>query len=123
MLFGRDTDAREVDFVVLQDKKPIFAVEVKTGEILRSEEHCRCFCVVFGRSSVRVLRAVDRASRLRWTAKGAPHVASTSERIGTAAEAQEGPRFVPAARLSPVTVAVRVVEVEAWIVHACPLFD
>lgn len=28
----RDTDKREVDFVVLQDKKPIFAVEVKTGD-------------------------------------------------------------------------------------------
>jgi predicted AAA+ superfamily ATPase len=30
--FLRDTDAREVDFVVIQDKKPLFAVEVKTGE-------------------------------------------------------------------------------------------
>jgi predicted AAA+ superfamily ATPase len=30
--FLRDTDAREVDFVVLQDRKPLFAVEVKTGE-------------------------------------------------------------------------------------------
>jgi uncharacterized protein len=30
--FLRDTDAREVDFVVLRDKKPLFAVEVKTGE-------------------------------------------------------------------------------------------
>ena len=28
----RDTDKREVDFVVLQDKRPLFAVEVKTGE-------------------------------------------------------------------------------------------
>lgn len=28
----RDTDKREIDFVVLKDKKPIFAVEVKTGE-------------------------------------------------------------------------------------------
>jgi len=28
----RDTDGREVDFVVLKDKKPIFAVECKTGE-------------------------------------------------------------------------------------------
>jgi hypothetical protein len=30
--FLRDTDAREVDFVVLEDRKPLFAVEVKTGE-------------------------------------------------------------------------------------------
>lgn len=30
--FIRDTDKREVDFVVLQDKKPLFAVECKTGE-------------------------------------------------------------------------------------------
>jgi len=30
--FLRDTDAREVDFVVLQDRKPLFAVEVKTAE-------------------------------------------------------------------------------------------
>lgn len=28
----RDTDGREIDFVVLQNKKPIFAVECKTGE-------------------------------------------------------------------------------------------
>lgn len=28
----RDTDGREIDFVVLQDKKPIFAVECKSGE-------------------------------------------------------------------------------------------
>ena len=30
--FIRDTDKREVDFVVLKDKKPIFAVECKAGE-------------------------------------------------------------------------------------------
>ncbi|NUM87652.1 MAG: ATP-binding protein [Bdellovibrionales bacterium] len=30
--FLRDVDKREVDFVVLQDKKPLFAVECKTGE-------------------------------------------------------------------------------------------
>jgi len=30
--FLRDTDGREVDFVVLQGRKPLFAVEVKTGE-------------------------------------------------------------------------------------------
>lgn len=30
--FLRDTDKREVDFVVLKDRKPIFAVECKTGE-------------------------------------------------------------------------------------------
>lgn len=30
--FIRDTDGREIDFVVLQDKKPLFAVECKTGE-------------------------------------------------------------------------------------------
>lgn len=28
----RDTDKREVDFVVLQNRKPVFAVECKTGE-------------------------------------------------------------------------------------------
>ncbi len=30
--FIRDTDRREVDFVVIQDKKPVFAVECKLGE-------------------------------------------------------------------------------------------
>ncbi len=30
--FLRDTDKREVDFVVLRDGKPEFAVECKTGE-------------------------------------------------------------------------------------------
>lgn len=30
--FLRDTDKREVDFVVLKQKKPLFAVECKTGE-------------------------------------------------------------------------------------------
>jgi uncharacterized protein len=30
--FLRDTDKREVDFVVLKNKKPVFAVECKTGE-------------------------------------------------------------------------------------------
>ena len=28
----RDTDKREVDFVVLRERKPIFAVECKSGE-------------------------------------------------------------------------------------------
>lgn len=32
MRFIRDTDRREVDFVVIQDRKPIFAVECKSGE-------------------------------------------------------------------------------------------
>ena len=30
--FLRDTDKREVDFVVLKDKKPMFAVECKGGD-------------------------------------------------------------------------------------------
>ena len=30
--FLRDTDGREVDFVVLRNRQPLFAVEVKTGE-------------------------------------------------------------------------------------------
>ena len=30
--FIRDTDRREVDFVVLRDKQPLFAVECKSGE-------------------------------------------------------------------------------------------
>lgn len=34
--FLRDTDGREIDFVVLKDKKPEFAVECKTGERLLS---------------------------------------------------------------------------------------
>lgn len=33
----RDVDKREVDFVVLQDKKPLFAVECKTGEKMTSQ--------------------------------------------------------------------------------------
>jgi hypothetical protein len=28
----RDTDRREVDFVVLRDRKPLFAVECKSGD-------------------------------------------------------------------------------------------
>lgn len=42
--FLRDIDKREVDFVVLQKKKPIFAVECKTGERSVSE-HLRYFKV------------------------------------------------------------------------------
>ena len=30
--FIRDTDKRAIDFVILQDKKPLFAVECKPGE-------------------------------------------------------------------------------------------
>ena len=30
--FMRDVDLREIDFVVLQNKKPLFAVDCKTGE-------------------------------------------------------------------------------------------
>ena len=30
--FLRDTDKREIDFVVLKDKKPLFAVECKSDE-------------------------------------------------------------------------------------------
>jgi hypothetical protein len=30
--FLRDADAREVDLVVLENRQPLFAVEVKTGE-------------------------------------------------------------------------------------------
>ncbi len=30
--FLRDTDRREVDFVVLRDRKPVFAVECRSGE-------------------------------------------------------------------------------------------
>ena len=30
--FLRDTDRREVDFVVIHDNEPLFAVECKTGE-------------------------------------------------------------------------------------------
>jgi uncharacterized protein len=32
LCYLRDTDGREIDFVVLQNKKPIFAVECKSGE-------------------------------------------------------------------------------------------
>ena len=38
----RDTTGREVDFVVLQNKKPLFAVECKTGEKQRSS-HIKYF--------------------------------------------------------------------------------
>lgn len=41
--FLRDTDGREVDFVVLQDKKPLFAVECKSGEGAISR-HIPYFC-------------------------------------------------------------------------------
>lgn len=32
LCYMRDVDLREIDFVVLRDKKPIFAIECKTGE-------------------------------------------------------------------------------------------
>jgi hypothetical protein len=32
LCYLRDTEGREVDFVVIKDKKPLFAVECKTGE-------------------------------------------------------------------------------------------
>ncbi len=32
LLFIRDTDRREVDFVVIRDRRPLFAVECKAGE-------------------------------------------------------------------------------------------
>lgn len=38
--FLRDTDGREIDFVVLKDKKPIFAVESKTGEKTTFQTYC-----------------------------------------------------------------------------------
>jgi len=40
--YVRDTDGREVDFVVLQDRKPLFAVECKCGERNESTA-CRYF--------------------------------------------------------------------------------
>ncbi len=40
--FLRDTDKREVDFVILKNKKPVFAVECKTGEANLSS-HIRYF--------------------------------------------------------------------------------
>lgn len=40
--FIRDTDKREVDFVVLKEKKPVFAVECKTGE-RKISPHTRYF--------------------------------------------------------------------------------
>lgn len=40
--FIRDTDRREVDFVVIRDRKPLFAVECKTGERAVSP-HARYF--------------------------------------------------------------------------------
>jgi predicted AAA+ superfamily ATPase len=40
--FLRDTDKREIDFVVLQNKKPLFAVECKTGERVLSN-HIKYF--------------------------------------------------------------------------------
>jgi len=41
--FIRDTDGREVDFVVLRDGAPLFAVECKTGErdVSRTLEYFR----------------------------------------------------------------------------------
>lgn len=40
--FVRDTDLREVDFVVIKNKKPIFAVECKTGD-RKLSPHLRYF--------------------------------------------------------------------------------
>ncbi|TGL58673.1 ATP-binding protein [Leptospira ognonensis] len=40
--FVRDTDLREIDFVVLKNKKPIFAVECKTGD-KKISSHLRYF--------------------------------------------------------------------------------
>lgn len=41
--FLRDTDKREVDFVVIKNKKPLFAVECKSGE-KRASPHLNYFC-------------------------------------------------------------------------------
>ncbi len=40
--FLRDIDGREIDFVVLKNKKPIFAVECKSGE-KKTSPHLRYF--------------------------------------------------------------------------------
>lgn len=40
--FLRDTDRREIDFVVLRNKKPLFAVECKTGDRVLSN-HIKYF--------------------------------------------------------------------------------
>ena len=40
--YVRDTDGREVDFVVMRDGKPEFAVECKTGE-RKASAACRYF--------------------------------------------------------------------------------
>ena len=39
---ARDIDKREIDFVILRDKNPIFAVECKSGE-KRPSPHLRYF--------------------------------------------------------------------------------
>jgi hypothetical protein len=41
--FLRDTDKREVDFVVIKNRKPLFAVECKTGE-KQVSPHLKYFC-------------------------------------------------------------------------------
>ncbi|MCC6161858.1 MAG: ATP-binding protein [Acidobacteria bacterium] len=57
--FLRDVDGREVDFVVIQDKRPIFAVECKTGERAASPA-IRYFAE---RTSIPVFYQVHRGTR------------------------------------------------------------
>lgn len=57
--FIRDTDKREVDFVVLKDRKPIMAVECKTGEKAISRS-----CFYFAeRTSIPVFYQVHRGKK------------------------------------------------------------
>jgi len=62
----RDTDGREIDFVVLKDKKPIFAVECKSGERELSR-HIRYFK---DRTSIPAFYQVHLQSRSYGTPSG-----------------------------------------------------
>jgi hypothetical protein len=55
----RDTDLREVDFVVLRDRKPLFAVECKTGD--KSTSPAALYFAA--RSSIPVFYQVHRGER------------------------------------------------------------
>ena len=63
--FIRDTDKREVDFVVLKDRKPIMAVECKTGERSTSS-HCFYFAE---RTTIPIFYQVHRGTRLETNGK------------------------------------------------------
>ena len=50
--FIRDTDRREVDFVVMKNQEPVFCVECKTGDKFHSHDSEQVLIVTSGRGYI-----------------------------------------------------------------------